>query len=71
MGVFMAVSTNKRAVRKERITPPKPKLLLREAKKLRVQKWTWLGPRTNRAHKKRIEDELHRFERFQVGRSPP
>jgi len=40
----------------------------REAKKLRVQKWTWLGPRTNRAHKKRIEEELHRFERFQLGR---
>jgi hypothetical protein len=31
----MAVSTNKRTARKERITPPKTKLLSREAKKLR------------------------------------
>jgi len=39
----------------------------REKGKLLVQKWTWLGPRTNRAHKKTIEEELHRFERFQLG----
>ncbi len=31
----MATSTSKGAGRKERITPPKPKLLSREAKKLR------------------------------------
>jgi uncharacterized protein YcaQ len=45
----------------------------REAKKLRVQKWTWLGPRSNRSHKKRIEEELHRFEQFQLARpaTPP
>ena len=38
----------------------------REAKKLLVQKWTWFGPRSNRAHKKRIEQALDRFERFQL-----
>ena len=40
----------------------------REKGKLLVQKWTWLGPRTNRAHKKAIEEELHRFERFQLAK---
>jgi uncharacterized protein len=39
----------------------------REKGKLLVQKWTWLGPRTNRGHKAAIEDELDRFERFQLG----
>ncbi len=38
----------------------------RENKKLLVQKWTWLGPRSNRAHKGRIEDALDRFEKFQL-----
>ena len=40
----------------------------REAEKLLVQKWTWLGPRTNRGHKKVIEEELDRFERFQLAK---
>jgi uncharacterized protein len=40
----------------------------REHEKLLIQKWTWLGPRTNRRHKKAIEEELHRFERFQLDR---
>lgn len=40
----------------------------REKGKLLVQKWTWLGPRTNRGHKVAIEDELDRFERFQLGK---
>ena len=39
----------------------------REKGKLFVQKWTWLGPRTNRGHKVAIEDELDRFEQFQLG----
>lgn len=39
----------------------------REKGKLLVQKWTWLGPRTNRGHKVAIEGELDRFERFQLG----
>jgi uncharacterized protein YcaQ len=34
--------------------------------KLLMQKWTWVGSRSNRAHKRRIEEELHRFERFQL-----
>jgi uncharacterized protein YcaQ len=31
--------------------------------KLLVQKWTWIG---KRAHKREIEEALHRFERFQL-----
>jgi uncharacterized protein YcaQ len=38
----------------------------REKRKLRVQKWTWVGPRSRRPRKQLIEDELHRFERFQL-----
>jgi uncharacterized protein len=38
----------------------------REKRKLKVQKWTWVGPRSRRPHKQLIEDELHRFERFQL-----
>lgn len=38
----------------------------RANRKLLVQQWTWVGPRNARAHKARIEQELHRFERFQV-----
>jgi len=45
----------------------------RQNKKLLVQKWTWVGPgKTAKGEaraelKRRIEDELHRFERFQLG----
>src|SRR5262249_49465973 len=38
----------------------------REAKKLRMQKWTWVGKGAARLHKKQIEEALHRFERFQL-----
>ena len=38
----------------------------REKRKLKVQKWTWVGPRSRRPRKQLIEDELHRFERFQL-----
>jgi len=38
----------------------------RARQKLLVQKWTWVGRGSARAHKRRIEDELHRFERFQL-----
>jgi uncharacterized protein YcaQ len=38
----------------------------REAQKLRVQKWTWVGNGTARSHKKDIEAALHRFECFQL-----
>ncbi len=35
--------------------------------KLLVQKWTWVGDGSPQRHKRRIEEELHRFERFQLG----
>lgn len=38
----------------------------RERKKLLMQKWTWVGRGASRLHKRRIEEELHRFERFQL-----
>jgi uncharacterized protein YcaQ len=43
----------------------------RKNKKLLVQKWSWLGAGAPKAARKelkgRIEEELHRFERFQLG----
>lgn len=42
----------------------------REREKLLVQRWTWVGCGNARAHKRRIEEELHRFERFQLARQP-
>jgi uncharacterized protein len=42
----------------------------RKGRKLLVQKWSWVGEGTQRAVRKdlkrRIEEELHRFERFQL-----
>jgi hypothetical protein len=38
----------------------------REKRALLVQHWTWVGHGNVRSHKARIEQELHRFERFQV-----
>jgi len=38
----------------------------REKGKLLVQKWTWVGKGSPRAHKRPIEEALHRFERFQL-----
>ena len=38
----------------------------REGGKLLVQQWSWVGKGEPRAHKARIEAELHRFERFQL-----
>jgi len=38
----------------------------RERRKLKVQQWTWIGRGSARAHKRRIEEALHRFERFQL-----
>ncbi|MDC7786943.1 crosslink repair DNA glycosylase YcaQ family protein [Rhodoplanes sp. TEM] len=43
----------------------------RQAGRLLVQRWTWVGRGTARAHKRRIEEELHRFERFQLAREEP
>jgi hypothetical protein len=45
----------------------------RQNRKLLMQKWTWIGPgkrakgEARSGLKRRIEDELHRFERFQLG----
>jgi uncharacterized protein YcaQ len=41
----------------------------REQRKLLVQKWNWVGNGSHRLHKKRIEEALHRFERFQLASS--
>jgi uncharacterized protein len=38
----------------------------RERRKLLMQQWTWIGRGSSRSHKRRIEEELHRFERFQL-----
>jgi uncharacterized protein YcaQ len=38
----------------------------RVAKKLRMQKWTWLKKQKSPERKKTIEAELHRFEKFQL-----
>jgi uncharacterized protein YcaQ len=46
----------------------------RQNKTLKVQQWTWVGAAAKRGNagarkdlKRKIEDELHRFERFQLG----
>ena len=38
----------------------------RQKQKLLMQQWSWVGKGSPRAHKKRIEEELNRFERFQL-----
>ena len=38
----------------------------RANRKLQIQKWTWVGRGSHRSHKRQIEEELHRFERFQL-----
>jgi hypothetical protein len=39
----------------------------RAARRLLTQKWTWIVPRGQRQpHKRRIEEALDRFERFQL-----
>jgi uncharacterized protein YcaQ len=40
----------------------------REKQKLLVQKWTWVGKGSVRAHKKKIDAALSAFERFQLAR---
>ena len=39
----------------------------RKKLELLVQKWTWVGRGPRKTLKRRIEVELHRFERFQLG----
>jgi uncharacterized protein YcaQ len=38
----------------------------RARRKLLVQKWSWVGSGAPRRHNRQIEEELHRFERFQL-----
>src|SRR5262249_24433444 len=38
----------------------------REQGKLLVQQWTWINSKQRKAHKRQIEEALHRFERFQL-----
>jgi uncharacterized protein YcaQ len=38
----------------------------RQQRKLLVQKWTWIGKGARAELKRRIEEELHRFEQFQL-----
>ena len=40
----------------------------RARQKLLLQQWTWVAKRSRRLHKPRIEEALHRFERFQLAR---
>ena len=40
----------------------------RARQKLLVQQWTWVGKGPRRTHKPRIEEALHRFEKFQLAR---
>jgi uncharacterized protein len=43
----------------------------RAAGRLLIQNWAWVGGGNAAAHKPAIEDELARFERFQLGRDEP
>ncbi|WP_291515797.1 winged helix DNA-binding domain-containing protein [Bdellovibrio sp. ArHS] len=40
----------------------------RQQQKVLIQKWTWLGKHKSRNNKRRIEEELHRFEKFQLAK---
>ncbi len=42
----------------------------RQRQKLLLQKWNWIGKHRGRELKRRIEEELHRFERFQLQQDP-
>jgi uncharacterized protein YcaQ len=43
----------------------------RKQQKLLMQKWSWVGNRPRKVLKRRIEEELHRFERFQLADGRP
>ena len=47
-------------------SPPSISRRIARKRKLQMQKWTWVGRGSPRSHKRRIEEELHRFERFQL-----
>jgi uncharacterized protein YcaQ len=42
----------------------------RQKRKLLMQKWNWIGKGPRKELKRRIEEELHRFERFQLADDP-
>jgi len=39
----------------------------RKRERLLVQRWHWVGRGGAREHRRRVEEALHRFERFQLG----
>jgi uncharacterized protein len=39
----------------------------RQRRELLMQQWNWIGKRPRKDLKRRIEEQLHRFERFQLG----
>jgi uncharacterized protein YcaQ len=43
----------------------------RKNRELLVQKWTWVGDSPREDLRSRIEEELHRFERFQLAGDDP
>ncbi|ASD63135.1 winged helix-turn-helix domain-containing protein [Bdellovibrio bacteriovorus] len=40
----------------------------RQNQELLIQQWSWLGKHKSKANKEKIEKELHRFEKFQLGK---
>jgi uncharacterized protein len=40
----------------------------REKRRLAVRQWTWVGKGSDRTHRVQIEQQLHRFEQFQMSR---
>lgn len=42
----------------------------RSQQKLLVQRWHWIGRSKSRAHRQQVEAALHKFEQFQLCRSP-
>jgi uncharacterized protein YcaQ len=43
----------------------------RERSRVLIQQWTWLQRGRRKELKKKIDDALHRFEHFQLGRELP
>jgi uncharacterized protein len=41
----------------------------RQRQELLVQRWNWVGRSASRAYRQRVEDALHRFEKFQLCRN--
>jgi len=41
----------------------------RQRQELLVHRWNWVGRSASRSHKQQVEEALHRFEKFQLGRT--